>query len=110
MNAHTLGPWVLKDQGGHSVLIEAAAPSICNINPLPGQEGTQIAEVFNAGPECGQDECRAEAMANARLIAAAPDLLEAVELALRYCDPKPDARAVRLRAALRVAIAKVHGE
>jgi hypothetical protein len=59
MNAkHTPGPWVVRNAIGHNPLL------ICN------QSGDQIAELcYMNGPE----------MDDARLIAAAPDLLAALE-------------------------------
>jgi hypothetical protein len=65
--SHTPGPWVL-----------------FNLNGIPSIEDTagyMLAEVFQPYPE---PEDREEAFANARLIAAAPELLEAAKRVLGY--------------------------
>ena len=65
MSAHTTGPWFTQREGRSTVYIEARI--------RPGV----LQEVAACGPtEAGQDQQEA----NARLIAAAPDLLEALEL------------------------------
>lgn len=66
MNAkHTPGPWV--SVGWQVEVLDDNQPDICNTNPETfGQHG----------------RCNAERTANARLIAAAPDLLIALEYAI----------------------------
>ena len=80
MSKHTPGPWETGKQNGHGgISIEA------NIN-------AQIATVYlgiissnwKRGKETFARPENAEALANARLIAAAPELLEACEAALNY--------------------------
>lgn len=67
MSAHTLGPWVTDDVDKDDI----ARYVMSDLVPFPHT----IARL-----ELGQD--RAEQEANARLMAAAPDLLEAVKLAV----------------------------
>ena len=88
--SHTPGPWKIE---GHEVF---------------GAEGQEFVLIFDPKTETGRS--------NARLIAAAPDLLEALEGLLPLCEslagqahPKEqrdDCRACRARA----AIAKARGE
>jgi hypothetical protein len=66
--AHTPGPWTLHKYHGH-VAIKAQCGHEAIINA--------------AGHSCGSIGLHDEEQANARLIAAAPDLLEAAELACR---------------------------
>jgi hypothetical protein len=70
MKKHTQGPWTINDNGGNAVLIEA--------------EDYEIGIVHNAGPECLSEDVREESMANARLIAAAPELLERLTELVEY--------------------------
>lgn len=70
MNAHTPGPWRIESRGSHNPLIET--------------DGLTVAEVLD---DCHPDTEQQEA--NARLIAAAPDLLEYAKLEAeftRQCD------------------------
>lgn len=62
MSKHTKGPWKVRENGGIMQAIEAGKDWLIY---KCGRDNTPIAEVE----------------ANARLIAAAPDLLEALELA-----------------------------
>jgi hypothetical protein len=66
--AHTPGPWTLHKYHGH-VAIKAQCGHEAIINAV--------------GHSCGSIGLHDEEQANARLIAAAPDLLEAAELACR---------------------------
>ena len=67
MSEHTKGPWELGRNGDIEAgdVFSADRVSICN--------------VYDATLKCQQIEARNEAFANARLIAAAPDLLEALQ-------------------------------
>lgn len=65
----TPGPWFTKREGWSTVYVEARI------------DGGMIQEVAACGPtDAGQDQQQA----NARLIAAAPDLYEALEIAREY--------------------------
>jgi hypothetical protein len=82
MEKHTKGPWNTFEYQCRSVIGVARQGddsfTICEVNPdLESEQGYQIAE------------------ANARLIAAAPDLLEACRLAVDAYAQGPDPRAVR---------------
>lgn len=88
--AHTLGPWFTKREGFLTVYVEARL------------RAGVIQEVAACGPtEAGPEQQEA----NARLIAAAPDLLAALQGVLRVAD-----RATDEFDAARAAIAKATGE
>lgn len=105
---HTPGPWPCEYTGdGKRILVGKGL--------VEGPNGYEVAEVYS-------DDCPREvAEANARLIAAAPELLEALETLLPYApwvpkagipmtpelEEKPDVQAV-LKA--RAAIAKARGQ
>ena len=71
MSKHTPGPWIAV---GYQVEVESDdIPDICNCDPAHiDQEHLQWDEET--------------IMANARLIAAAPDLLEALQLVVKWAD------------------------
>lgn len=87
---HTPGPWKVRENGGLMQSVEAKRDWL----------------VF----KCGRDfMAREELEANARLIAAAPELLEALELLIAETDP------LRLNSGepwcrVRAVIAKARGE
>lgn len=95
----TPGPWAVFYD--HPDIPE----NIAYIRPASGADydaHEEIAMVFCCGPETpGSDTARA----NARLLAAAPDLLEALIWVVRISDRKHDAWD-----AARAAIAKARGE
>ena len=104
---HTLGPWsVHSDDGDDWLMVMAGGPSgkiVANVNP----------ETFSAGVA---DLVEMPAEANARLIAAAPELLEALQLFARYeQEMEADDHVAgmltyaQLREAARSAIAKATG-
>jgi predicted MarR family transcription regulator len=92
MNKHTPGPWVVYDDSndGKTNRIEIAA------------WGKTVARIYHSVP--------AEDLPNARLIAAAPDLLEALKDTLQllevYCGDFEEATRKQARA----AIAKAEGQ
>jgi len=98
---HTTGPWRLgKDEMGELHTVWGA------------QAGVAITSVFDNvfGPDCPP---QAEATANARLIAAAPDLLDALRWLLAFWRPGSDHDTDEVRlavAAARAAIAKATGK
>lgn len=98
---HTPGPWQLK-------VAEFGGPH--EVSFAPKSYG-RIASVFTPGfqnlPEAPTTQ---ECEANARLIAAAPDLLEALEAALEYLDANPDDYSNPRANIARAAIAKALGE
>jgi len=96
MNKHTPGPWAVVDNGIWDVSVVGEA-TICHINNkgewFP-KDGTQMGRSQN------------KMLADARLIAAAPDLLEALKEVYDWCYPTDSAWAIKARA----AIAKATGE
>jgi hypothetical protein len=86
---HTPGPWVAGDWNAHTLQI-----------PIDDAYGIAIARAWG-----GNDE----ATANARLISAAPDLLEALELCIERVEVD-DPFAKELVAKGRAAIAKARGQ
>ncbi len=96
MSAHTAGPWTLVAQSDGSAMIAREFATGKQMNP----KGLRlIAHVLARGNSLAEDE------ANARLIAAAPELLEALHGAVD--NPTEDAYWI-LQA--RSAIAKATGE
>lgn len=91
MSKHTPGPWQ------HSVKLSGSENH--RGFRIWGADGWALADVQPA------DEDGTEGEANARLIAAAPDLLEALKGVLRVADRKTDEFD-----AARAAIAKAEGE
>jgi hypothetical protein len=83
---HTPGPWRV----GGSWWNSDAYPAYC-VLPVETCEGigSTIAELSYSGPEPGTSE-EQQAEADARLIAAAPDLLEACRDALDFLHAIPD--------------------
>lgn len=106
-NKHTPGPWYpahLADDDCscdcRSIVSGGYAGSICIISVNNG-----IASISEGGNDCPPLE---EAKANARIIAAAPDLLEALELMVDIYDP--DGLDICAATDARLAIAKAKGE
>lgn len=99
---HTAGPWVAAPYSsmvGAPVVASPSGRPVCSVTYFALGDGFE-----------GHDEVSA---ANARLIAAAPDLLEALELALEYfnsAQAQLSASGQVARDAARAAIAKATGE
>jgi hypothetical protein len=100
MSKHTSGPWAIGGEHDDSLWIEG-----------PAKLDNVICDIVSRDLEC---ILAAEDWANARLIAAAPDLLEACQQALvalssyRVNPYMPDT-VEQLQDTLRVAIAKAEG-
>ena len=93
MTEHTPGPWEIEDHYHFSY------------RWISGPEHSQLAQVV----WCMEDEDRSpECEANAHLIAAAPDLLEALEALV--LDESKEYIPTRLWDAARAAIAKAKGQ
>lgn len=92
MSKHTPGPWFVNDRYKQTKYIEARIG------------GGMLQEVA----ACGPTEVREQQEANARLIAAAPDLLDALEDALCFLAMNGGYDYATNKA--RVAIAKATGE
>jgi len=74
-DTHTPGPWIVEDwkyTDSRSAWRRDGVPTIVGANDA-------IAEVFNLYRPNAEDDAENEAMANARLIAAAPEMLAALE-------------------------------
>ena len=102
MNRHTLGPWKFYTE---------PQPNGC---PIVGARGLMVAMLAHS---INHDDQRETALANARLIAAAPDLLEALEwcaetLAVFVADGSaaPESVIGKNLTTARAAIAKATGE
>lgn len=96
MSMHTLGPWITDDADKHDI----ARYVMSDLRPFPHT----IARL-----ELGRHRAeRAEQEANARLMAAAPELLEALEEMLSAWDEGPAYGAASADKA-RAAIAKATG-
>ena len=77
---HTPGPWTMHPRFDDGAEVRAIAPvAWCSVATTVGSSGNQSIDA-------------AEARANARLIAAAPDLLRALEEAIRDHDDFEDGR------------------
>lgn len=96
---HTPGPWVRDTGSGFG----------CDVRAENGRKVAATWGINNGDPH--RPAYRAECDANARLIAAAPELLEALEIADKFCgsltsDECPDSVHIPIR----TAIAKAKGE
>lgn len=91
MSAHTPGPWGFSTE---------PQPNGC---PIVGARGLMVAMLAHT---IHQDDQREVALANARLIAAAPDLLEALTVLVENGGIGPESMFDDARA----AIAKATGE
>ena len=78
---HTPGPWAISGPWDETCIPESIR--ICSPNYAPRQ---YVADVYTGDPNNGMDFHRQESLANARLIAAAPELLEALQAALAELD------------------------
>jgi len=86
---HTPGPWAIR----HTPRCHSALPFL---EILSGT--TVIGELFNDQTNYDNEPTGGEGEANARLIAAAPDLLAELELAVSYGWDAPSARAAITKA------------
>jgi len=105
VSKHTPGPWALE-------------PASMGFGGVYGPDGEIVFALAYARPD---ERPEAECEANAHLIAAAPEMLEALREALEYFDGKADAEYLPGRAApvgnremqlcgeIRAAIAKAEG-
>jgi hypothetical protein len=103
MNKHTPGPWAIKFRGDHSAYISLG-------DPTTGGPHKQFDIAF--------DSRHPSDVADARLIAAAPDLLAALKALLAVAPPKAPGAGVIVGseekhkaaiAAARAAVAKAEG-
>jgi hypothetical protein len=98
MSKHTPGPWVIDDSNPNLVarLVNGVYEYVCAVEPSSF-----------SNRECNQEQEEADA----RLIAAAPDLLEALKMAmLDWENMRVVPPASRPHKAARAAIAKAEGK
>ena len=100
MSGHTPGPWYFDEAGN----IWRRPPSDLYQNG-GGVAGDRPLATAHEGWH-GEDDCKYPLVANARLIAAAPDLLDAV----RYAIDNPDFDSAEFDRLARIAVAKATGE
>ena len=113
--SHTPGPWIIKGprEIGENHVNDNGSIVGCVYNDYAiefgeGGPGTIIAEVFGRCAETTFPDSEA----NARLITAAPDMLDALEKILAYYDPAvhPVVPVSELRSMVKATIAKAKGE
>lgn len=83
MSAHTPGPWAIRTDlnftpGGSNVIVA----------PADGGNSVVVAECWTVGPYTGSAVNEPEGLANAHLIAAAPEMLAALKDAYAYINLK----------------------
>ena len=96
MSGHTPGPWFIS--GTRTKYIEARIP------------GGMIQEVAACGPTAADNGYGPQQEGNARLMAAAPDLLEALEKLLEFWQPSGSPEEHDIQAEGYAAIARAKGE
>ncbi len=106
MSGHTPGPWLIGEQNGH-----------CGVSiDETSEDGARVATVYlgivTSAASWGEEHFalpeNAEAMANARLIAAAPELLEALRMLLPFAEDVTQSGCDAIAAA-EALIAKIEG-
>jgi hypothetical protein len=106
MSKHTQAPWLISDDG-EGRWNDSTLRSVRIANP----EGSAIADTYVNCLVSTDEECRA----NARLIAAAPDLLRELSHLVRLLEPMEDDGGLDIPGlatlnGARAAIAKATGE
>ena len=100
---HTPGPWTIDKHG----IITGGAYQCTSVGAVCTWQAENRAKAGTAIMDGWTGEMLAEATANARLIAAAPDLLEAATRGLAVLENEPECAIYKAHASmLRVAIAK----
>lgn len=110
MSKHTPGPWVIL---GDNVGCKTGHVAFTTCNPRTIDETKADGESWldmRDRTKTERDGLAKEVAANARLIAAAPDLLEALEAIVESVDAETAAIFEHLVWAARAAIAKATGE
>ena len=102
MSKYTPGPWSVADLP-HAVVVQTESPSKSKYG------ASRYAAI--GGFDRGNPEQLAEALANARLIAASPELLDALDALLSACElPGDHCEIEQALPKARAAIAKATGE
>jgi hypothetical protein len=114
---HTPGPWKLEsDAQGPCMVMHPtrAGVAIANLSdtwrPTSGYHSPTVDKPAPCPETDNGVTYHPERVANARLIAAAPDLLEVLERALEHSNCPGDNCAIDWHAQARVVIAKAKGE
>jgi len=97
MSQHTTGPWITISGGAPNRPIEIISKGL-NVATVKGAKAYNVPEAYS------------ERIANARLIAAAPELLEAAHMALKLIRGSGFTDNTQALIALREAIAKAEGK
>lgn len=107
MSKHTPGPWILETVRTQSGLCHKVGPFPAKREDLPSRHACLYADYPSSCNPADQ-----ELEANARLIAAAPELLEALEASLDYIERHTygGTDGLALIDKTRAAIAKAKGE
>lgn len=109
---YTPGPWSLYEPDATEYPTRAAFAIYTPQGPDPGR---MVATVWHKD-KISHAAFNSEAEANARLIVAAPELLEAIELALQYIENHShnfvptERQSTHVPSEIRAAIAKARGE
>ena len=101
---HTAGPWVVKNCDDVAEMIDVEGFGIYAVSDLD----QSLAAEECPSAICFMNENWGEFQANAHLIAAAPDMLEALKLALKHFR-HPTSAETEARAVIVSAIAKAEG-
>jgi len=102
-NAHTPGPWSLH-------IVPTSVGFCFKVGPFPWKDGRQNHACIYADYPGANQITNTELGANARLIAAAPDLLEALQTIVNSAEANQAAILYPLIDDARAAIAKATGE
>ncbi len=89
---HTPGPWISYDMGSGIRI----CPKSVEDDLLPSLSASQNSLAICRPPTPWSDEIWEEIKANAKLMAAAPDLIEALEASLPYTRGTPEWKMARL--------------
>ena len=103
MSAYTSGPWKVDD------VSPTRAIPMKNELSIYRSEGTELVDIARVRFDRGVAPARDEAQANATLIKASPDLLEAAIEALEHFDKYTGGLVLDCKDALRMVIAKAKG-
>lgn len=78
------GPYRLLDIDALQFYNHEPGDSLPIVSEGDNMEGYVICDVYNAGPECLDEDLKAQAIATGKLFAASHDLLQALKIVLRH--------------------------